>query len=128
MRTTASLRRRMTAYLACVLAASVLSCDKGVLDPGQEPVGDVKLDPPAAEIAVGDRLQPRAEVRDRDGALIRGLRLFWDSEFDSVATVDASGVIVGKSPGVTRIAASVDGKDGLLTLTVKEAEPDTVRI
>src|SRR5215212_6604399 len=101
MRTTASLRRRMTAYLACVLAASVLSlsCDKGVLDPGQEPVGQVKLDPTQAEIAVGDKLQPRVEVRDGSGGIIRGLRLFWDSEFDSIAVVDAAGVITGMNPG-----------------------------
>jgi len=118
----------MTAYLACVLAAAVLSCDKGVLDPGQEPVAHIDLSPDSTTIAVGDELRPQAEVRDANGGLIRGLRLFWDSEFDSVATVTAPGVIKGMSPGVTRIAASAEGKDDLLTLVVVEAEPATVEI
>jgi hypothetical protein len=78
------------------------------------------------------RLQPGARVRldvrfgDKQGRLFRKLgsdRLHWSVKDPSIASIDSSGVITGKSRGVTRIAAKAVGT-GLSCTTIADVEPD----
>jgi alpha-tubulin suppressor-like RCC1 family protein len=48
-----------------------------------------------------------------------GLGVTWTSSDPTVATIDATGLATGRSPGSTTIGAAADGRSGSTTLTVQ---------
>jgi adhesin/invasin len=57
--------------------------------------------------ALDDTLALAATVTDRRGAALVGANIRWQSEDSGVATVDSTGMVVARGPGVTRVAASI---------------------
>ena len=52
----------------------------------------------------------------------------WQSSDNSIATVDASGTIIGIKAGTCTITASADGKSATANITVKEKGPDLKKL
>lgn len=119
-------------FLSSALAVLVLglaACSEQPLDPDPDPDPDptgprpaaVVLDLTAVTISPQESLQVGAEVRDSTGAALAGATLRWESSDEAVATVDASGKVLAKSPGAAIVRAIVAGADTVrdsLTLQV----------
>lgn len=93
--------------------------------------GQVIVTPDSASIAVGGTQQFTATVLDLHGNPIPGAIPTWSSSAPAVATVDASGLATGVSPGQATITATYQAASGSATLTVFNpntppvAQPDT---
>ena len=119
--------RQTWTYLLVGLAAAVLSCDKGVLDPGPSGVAKIELTPSEATIQVGTSLQITPRVTDGSGGVVQR-PVVWDSENDAIATVDANGLVTGVGPGTTRVGANVEGMSAVLTISVTDRPVASVTI
>lgn len=82
------------------------------------PVASVSLSPPTALLAAGATLQLTAALKDANGTILTGRPIVWSSSDTASATVDATGLVSGKRPGVVTITATSEGKNGTATITV----------
>ena len=74
-------------------------------------------------IQVGQVVTASAAGRDQTGKPIALGPVSWSSSVSSVATVNASGIVSGLTPGQTVITATSDGKTGSTSLTVTAGDP-----
>ena len=82
------------------------------------PVATVQITPATATVQTGATRALVATARDASGATINGRVVQWTSGAPSIASVSASGVVTGLSPGVALILAAVDGVTTTATITV----------
>ena len=68
--------------------------------------------------ALGDTLPLAATVTDEHGSTIAGATVAWATDDSTVATVDSSGAIVARGPGLATISASVRDHVGRARVTV----------
>jgi hypothetical protein len=115
--------RSIHVTLAAVLcfALGSVSCGGGTETPTQTnpPVLAsiaVSLSPPV--IGIGVTSAATAAGQDQRGAAIATGAVTWTSASPSVATVTASGVVMGVSPGSAVITAAAGGKQGAATIVV----------
>ena len=66
----------------------------------------------------GAQLQLRARPTDARGFAIAGLEPTWHIDDNSIATLDSSGLVTGRSAGRTQIVASVAGVTGKAGVSV----------
>lgn len=71
-------------------------------------------------IALGDTAVLAATVTDRRGAVLIGVPLVWVSEDTTIATVDSTGAVVARGPGLARITASVREHRATATVLVRQ--------
>lgn len=87
-----------------------------------------------AALEVGDTLILTALLRDARGTPIAGRAVAWTSQDESIATVNAAGMLVARAIGATSIVASGDGRTATIPITVAGAvgpfidaiSPDTI--
>ena len=127
-RTASRAARYAWTYLLAAFAGVVLSCDKGVLDPGPSGVARVELTPSEATIQVGTTLQITPKVMDGSGGVLQGRNVVWVSENEAIATVSESGVVTGVAAGTTRVGANVEGASAVLTITVTDRPVASVTV
>ncbi|HTE47942.1 MAG TPA: Ig-like domain-containing protein, partial [Gemmatimonadaceae bacterium] len=145
------LRIRFAATAACItLAAFLAACgsdttaspppSNGGGNPPPPPVvavSSIDLSPGAGEVMLGASAKFTATPRDASGNVLTGRTITWTSSDASIATVDESGMVVGKTPGAVTITAASEGKSAAAAITVKgnvipvalvtvAAAPDTV--
>ena len=70
--------------------------------------------------ALGTTTQLRAEVRDQDSTVMTGVTVTWTTSANSVATVDAVGVVTGAGNGTATITASAGSASGAAVVTVTQ--------
>src|SRR5687768_14273598 len=70
------------------------------------------------QIAVGETAQASALVKDQDGNPLSGRSVAWTSLNQSIATVNAQGLIRGVAPGTATIQGTVDGITASTTVEV----------
>src|SRR4029453_1580529 len=102
------------------LAGFLWACgdDGGNLQGNNPPaVAQVTVEAPATSIAVGDSVQLQAVARDADGNALADRTVEWASANTAVATVSASGMVIGLSAGEAPISATVDTVSGTLAIT-----------
>ena len=110
----------------------------GVLDSARVsayvPVRRVDLSPPTAHVAVGDTIVLTATTFDRDGAVLTGRTVTFQS-LDTTATVLGTGRVIGRAPGVARVVAASEGVADTSVVTVVPQPvasvtltPDTVKV
>lgn len=75
--------------------------------------------PGRLSILVGDTGAVRVELRDVQGATLKGQRIDWTSSNVAVATVSSSGRVTGVGEGVTLISAAAGGLLATTEVTVK---------
>ncbi len=102
----------LVAVAACSLTTEVV--------PGGSDVAAVSITPPTTTVSVGSRVPLQALVQDASGRAIVGANVFWSVRDPSVASISSAGMVTGMAVGTTEIAASVDGKSGIATITVQK--------
>lgn len=73
---------------------------------------------PGDTLKAGETMQLSASSEDSGGTPISGATYAWTSSDDSVATVDANGVVTAVSAGTATISATLDGAKGNAGVTV----------
>lgn len=93
-------------------------------------VGSVTISPKTASVDVGATTPPfNAVTKDDKGHVLTGRTIAWNSSNTVVATIDASGVATGVSPGTSSITAQSEGTtSNTATLTVNPAPVATVAV
>ena len=83
----------------------------------------VSVTPSTAELSVlGATVQLAAEVRDQAGHAMPGAPVSWASGDESVATVDASGLVTAVANGTTTVTATAGSASGTAMVTVARTE------
>ena len=119
-------RRRTLIRLPAVLVAvaSVWACGGDSATAPVEPPDPPRpttltVSPATAELtALGQTTQLAAEVRDQNARIMAGATVTWTSSANSVATVDASGLVTGVALGVATITASAGSAQGTAEIMV----------
>ena len=102
-------------------AAVVAACASAATDVvTTADVASVSITPPSTTISIGAQIPLQALVQDASGRAITGTDIFWSAQNPSIATVSNAGVVTGVALGSTQVAASVNGKSGIATITVEK--------
>ena len=81
----------------------------------------VNVSPDAATlVSLQDTIRISAEAEDADGNSIPNAQFTWSSNDESVATVDASGLVTAQGNGTAAITASAGGVAGSAEITVEQ--------
>ena len=120
--------RRTIIRLSAVLAVVALTkgCGDGdspAAPPTPEPARPttVTVSPATHELtALGTTVQLSAEVRDQNARVMAGATVTWTSSANSVATVDASGLVTAAGNGTATITASAGSASGSAVVTVTQ--------
>ncbi|MBC7561984.1 MAG: Ig-like domain-containing protein [Gemmatimonadaceae bacterium] len=79
----------------------------------------VSVVPETSLLAVGDTVRLVASPRDAGGLLLSGRVVTWASDATGVATVAATGVVRGVTPGLVRITATSESRTGSATISIR---------
>lgn len=82
------------------------------------PVANVQISPALDTVVVGQTTQLTAVPRDSIGAPLTDRPVAWSSSNQSVASVSASGLVVGAQAGTVTITSSSEGKTGTAKIVV----------
>lgn len=82
----------------------------------------VTIDPPQAQVRMGDRITVKGTPRDEGGNQMGG-KVTYTSSDPSIATVSSSGVVTGVAEGTVTITASSGGKSASTTVVVTGRPP-----
>ena len=113
--------------LAVVVSVTgALSCGEDAVAPPSPPTEpgrptSISISPSVLRFeALGDTVRLVAEVRDRNGQVVRSARVTWESGDPTVATVDATGLATAVGNGTVSIAAAAEGASGTAAVTVDQ--------
>ena len=81
-------------------------------------VASVSVLPAVSTLVVGGTVTLQAVAYDANGSALSGRSTVWASSDSRIATVDASGKVVGVAAGTATISATSGGKTGSATVTV----------
>lgn len=110
--------RGVVAVITLGLAACGGGDGTGPGNGGGNPVQTVQMAGPSSTIEVGETLQLTATALDLEGNVLTGKTFTWTSTNQAVATVNATGLVIGQTPGTATINATADGKSGSWGVTV----------
>ena len=102
-----------------------LSCGDGPVEPAPPPPAPVAttvtVSPGSAALnAIGETARLAAEVRDQNGQVMAGTAVAWSTSDASVATVDASGLVMAAANGSATITAAAGSASGTAGVTVAQ--------
>jgi hypothetical protein len=118
-----------------ILAGALLlaGCGGGATDTSPPPpppppppapvVTTVEVTPAGGPLFVTDTLQLTAAVKDQNGAVMTGKTVTWSSSNQALASVSATGLVIGVGAGSVTISALAEGKTGTAQLTVTDPGP-----
>ena len=110
---------RRIALLLLIILPVVFSCTEKEPEVEQViSVESVTISKNTAELTIGETLQLSASVSPSSAT---NKEISWSSSNQSVASVNASGLVTAVGEGTTIISASADGKKGECTVSVKKA-------
>ena len=110
--------RTVSRPLSWVLALLAAAC---VGDPTAPEPATISISPATAALqSLGETVQLTATVQDADGRNVTGVTVMWTSGDESVATVDARGLVTATGNGAVTVEASVEGVMGKAALTVRQ--------
>lgn len=70
--------------------------------------------------ALGETVRLAAEVRDQSGNSMAGAKFFWESSDDTVATVNATGLVTAVGNGTVTITATAGSASSMATVVVAQ--------
>ncbi|MEP6766672.1 MAG: Ig-like domain-containing protein [Gemmatimonadaceae bacterium] len=88
----------------------------------------VTLTPSSTNLVAGTTVLLTSQVTDPAGNVLIGRPIDFTSDNNAVATVSASGLVTGVSPGIARITATSEDKVGSATITVTPFPVATVAV
>jgi uncharacterized protein YjdB len=92
------------------------------------PVASVDVSPPTANLIVGQTGVFVAVAKDAKGNVLTGRAVSWTSGAPSVATVSSAGVVTAVGAGSAVIFATIEGKIGSATVTVRQLAVTSVTV
>ena len=113
--------------VAALATAAGWSCG-GSADPGTAPVAAVALSDTALVLRQGDEAALVARPSQAGGEELVGRRIFWSSRDPGVVEVSQAGVIRALAVGTTEVAANIEGRSALASVTVLARSIATVQI
>jgi len=120
--------KTLSAALA-VLALAGACSDEGVPGSGpREPVSSVAVQPGTLTLNVGESRVLAATALAQDGTVLHGRPVQWSSGNDAVAQVSASGEVTARGVGSAVLAATVEGRRGEATITVRPVPQPVARV
>ena len=81
-------------------------------------IGSIEVTPPVATLAVNGTEQFSATVRDQFNAVMTGVNVTWDSDDETVGTIDDAGLFTALAAGTATVTASAGNVSGTATVTV----------
>jgi len=84
----------------------------------EEPVASVDVTPAADTLQAGQTIQLTATPKDAGDNALTGREITWSSDDETVATVDATGLVMGENAGIATITATSEGQSGSSSMTV----------
>jgi len=118
----------VSAGTATITATSEGATGRATITIAPDPVATVEISPSTASVVVGQTTQLAATARNVRGQALTGRSVIWTSSSPAVASVSTTGVVSGLSPGIAVIIASVDGKQGSATVTVRSVPVVSVSV
>jgi hypothetical protein len=107
---------RPSAFAPLLAGVLIASCGDSATSP--RPVASIALSPAEPVVVVERRLTLDATVLDAGGRVLDDRRIYWRSDDIRVAVVSIRGVVTARSPGVTTITATSEGRSASVRLTV----------
>lgn len=98
----------------------------GVVTVKLVPVASVQVTPSTAPLFVGDTVRLTATTYDSVGGVLTGRTITWSSAAPGIASVSATGLVTGVSPGGAVIKATSEGQVGTATITVSLVPVKTI--
>ncbi len=112
---------RLSAVLASLALGWACGGDSATAPEPARPT-TVTVSPATRELtALGTTVQLSAEVRDQNARVMAGATVTWMSGANSVATVNASGLVTVAGNGTATITASVGSASGSAVVTVMQS-------
>ena len=112
---------RLSALLASLALGWACGGDSATAPEPARPT-TVTVSPATRELtALGTTVQLSAEVRDQNARVMAGATVTWTSSANSVATVNASGLVTVAGNGTATITASVGSASGSAVVTVMQS-------
>jgi alpha-tubulin suppressor-like RCC1 family protein len=108
---------RIPIVLGCLLSFAV-SCSDSTAPKKAAVAYQIEVSPSLPEVGIGDTLRLSVVVTDSLGNTL-AKKVTWASGDESIATVDANGLVTAQDFGESVISASVDGKAGVATVIVQ---------
>jgi hypothetical protein len=90
------------------------------------PVSVIQVTPALVSLLPGDTLRLSAVARDARDSLVASAAYTWLSDDVHIASVDASGLVMGNAPGTATLFATVEGVSGSAAIDV--VDPTAPRI
>lgn len=107
--------------LVLATAAAGMGCQSGApLGPPADPSPTLTVLPSITSIDGGKTLRLTAKVRQADGSITSPVDVTWRSEDGDIASVDASGMVLGLRAGRVQIVATWRDNQGSSVVTVLE--------
>jgi uncharacterized protein YjdB len=103
-----------------IAAAVVAGCNVAREVVSTIDVGSVSITPPTTTVSIGSQIPLQALVQDPSGKTIPAADVHWSVQDPNIATISNTGVVTGVALGSTQVAASVNGKSGIATITVEK--------
>lgn len=113
------MRRSLAFGLLALVSASCGGGEGGTTTPGGT-VARVDVTAPTQILEVGQTMQVTVRYYDASSAQLTGRTVAYSTSDASIATISSSGLITAAAPGSVTIAATADGVQGSLALTVKQ--------
>jgi uncharacterized protein YjdB len=89
-------------------------------------VASVVVTPATVSLRVGVTTPLQAQALDAEGVVLTGRSVTWTSSNPAIATVSASGTVVGVAAGATTVTATSGGRSGQAAVTVTLPPVQTV--
>ena len=112
-----------TSRVAASVGGKSATATVRVIPPG---AATVSVSPGSVTLDIGRTASLSATAKDAAGATLSGRTVAWRSSAASVATVSSSGTVTAVGAGTATITATVDGKNGSSTITVRRPAVDRV--
>jgi uncharacterized protein YjdB len=96
--------------------------------PAQAPIASISLSQTSGGLTIGATLQLTATPRDAGGNALTGRTLTWTSSNANIATVTATGLVVGVASGQATITVAAEGRSATATITVSSTPVASVSV
>jgi len=118
----------VSAGTATITAVSESASGTATITIAPDPVAAVDVTPSSSSISVWSTVQLVAVPRNVNGQVLTGRTVTWSSGTPALASVSATGLVTGLAAGDAVIIATVDGKQGAATVTVRQVPVASVSV
>ena len=109
-------------------AGGMCGSSQVTVTPAQAPIASISLSQTTGGVAVGQTLQLTATPRDAAGNALAGRTITWSSSNAGIATVTATGLVVGVANGQATITAAAEGRSATAAITVSSTPVASVSV